>query len=286
MSTAALLGGEATPAPAATETPAATSTTTETPAATTPEATPASNEPWYGTVENQELKGWLDNKGFKDLPTALESAYNMEKLIGKEKVPVPKDDDPESWNKFWEAAGRPKSPEDYGIELPEGGDPEFLNSATTKLHELGLNTQQARALVEWNNEQAAAIAEAREAQMVETHQKEVESLKKEWGHNFKAQEAKADLAMERFNISDDTISKITSGSKVELVKLLSSIGDRMQQDTKQDGGTPTDFATTKAGAIQQINALKADKDFVTKYTSGDTMAVKKWNDLHKVAYSE
>jgi hypothetical protein len=96
------------------------------PPASEPPAQSASNDAWYATlVQNDDIKNWAANKNFKDAGAALESSYNLEKLIGFEKagrtLVLPKDDAPvEEQRAFWQKLGAPEKAEDYKLPIPEG----------------------------------------------------------------------------------------------------------------------------------------------------------------------
>jgi len=79
---------------------------------------------------------------------------NLEKLLGKDRIPVPQaDDDEDGWQRWYAASGRPEKADDYEFErpsLPEGlpYDEETEKSFRTWAHVNGLNKKQARNLYE------------------------------------------------------------------------------------------------------------------------------------------
>src|SRR6478752_2033034 len=102
-------------------------------------APPAAGEPWFKAVADPELKGWLENKNYES-PEAMAAAHRgLEKLLGSEKVPLPKDDaDTEGWERVYKAIGRPDAPEGYGLEKLEGGDEGFAKQMAGLLFEAGV----------------------------------------------------------------------------------------------------------------------------------------------------
>ena len=93
---------------------------------------------WLQGVGDAELREFIQNKGWND-PGEMALGYrNLEKLVGGEKVPLPKGDtDNEGWERVYKALGRPAKPEDY--QLPD------LESAQA-YHKLGLTGRQATGL--------------------------------------------------------------------------------------------------------------------------------------------
>jgi hypothetical protein len=80
------------------------------------------------------------------------SYINLEKLLGREKVPVPtSDDDEEGWHRWYAASGRPESPDKYEFarpdKLPDGldYDEDLEKNYRQWAHQNGLNKKQAKA---------------------------------------------------------------------------------------------------------------------------------------------
>src|SRR5690349_6925227 len=68
-------------------------------------AAPAANQPWYSTMDADNV-AWLESKNWKQddplavLPKALESYRNAEKMIGTppdQLIKMPKEGDSEAW---------------------------------------------------------------------------------------------------------------------------------------------------------------------------------------------
>jgi hypothetical protein len=242
------------------------------------------NAPWYGDIEDSELKGWVENKGFKDPLAALNSMRNMEKLVGADKIALPKDDNEEEWAKVYDKLGRPKEAGDYQLPVPEGEDGAFAGEAGKKMHELGLNTKQARGLAEWWNEQAAGIKETMEVEQAEAAKADAEALKQEWGKDYPTEVEIARRAMRQFEITGDEQEEILSGSKATLTKVLNRIGKSFREDSDKAGSGNNQFSQTKEGAMAEIAQLRSDKDFSAKLYSGDKAAKAKMDELYKKAY--
>jgi hypothetical protein len=86
--------------------------------------------PWLDGVQDTELREFIQNKGWNDPAEMAQGYRNLEKLVGGEKLPLPKGDtDSEGWERVFKAPGMPAKPEDY--QLPD------LESAAA-YHKLGL----------------------------------------------------------------------------------------------------------------------------------------------------
>ena len=120
---------------------------------------------WLPADADPELIGHVQNAGWKDPADAAKSHRELQKLFGADRhgrtVVVPKDDAPaEEWAAFHDRLGRPKTPAEYGIAVPEGGDAKFAEAVAGKLHELGISGKQGQALAAWWNEQAQSVQAA------------------------------------------------------------------------------------------------------------------------------
>jgi hypothetical protein len=93
---------------------------------------------WVEKVADAELREFIRNKGWND-PADMAVGYrHLEKLIGGEKVPVPKgESDTEGWERVYKALGRPATPEDYKLSDME---------SAAEYHKLGLSARQASGL--------------------------------------------------------------------------------------------------------------------------------------------
>lgn len=142
-----------------------------------------------------------------DTPEGLAKSYlAAEKLIGTEKVPVPKTED--DWERWYRAAGRPDKPDDYGFaapdEMPEGlAYDEGLDRRLASLaHDAGLNRRQAETLRaglmdmvrEGGAQQRQALEAARLAE-AEAMADAERALQAEWGSATQARKQVAARAL-------------------------------------------------------------------------------------------
>ena len=80
----------------------------------------------------------------------LESYRHLEKLIGRDKIALPKEGDAEAWNAVYDRLGRPENAEGYEIAVPEGleRDSAFEEQMRGLFHKAGLTKMQVAALAE------------------------------------------------------------------------------------------------------------------------------------------
>lgn len=279
----AMLAGNPAPAPAAAGDGGQAATTTT----AAPAPAPAAGS-WYDSIEDGDLKGYVQNKGWKD-PVELANGYrNLEKLLGGEKVPLPKGaDDAEGWSRVYDALGRPKSADEYSLAVPEGGSPEFAKAAAGKFHELGLSKTQAEALTTWYNEQAQTqISGMQQAQAAKVEQ-DMQALRGEWGQAWDENVELGRRAARQFGLDAGKLEALENAFGTgEMLKFMSKIGRGLTEHTFEGGRSTNSFGMTPEAAKQRINALREDRDFTSKYLAGNTDARSEMQRLMEVAYGQ
>lgn len=176
----------------------------EAPAA--PESPPQS--PWEGL--NGDYKGLVENKGWKSREDALKSYMELERLRGvpeSELLRLPKEGDQEAWNALYARLGRPEKPEDYGLEVPEGGI-----DLRALAHEAGLSKAQVERLQKGLGELASKLQEqhSEAAQQAQARRAEQETaqLKEEWGNNYDKNVVAAQRGVKALGWDADTLDKL------------------------------------------------------------------------------
>ena len=280
MSTTEPVLTPATPAAAA-----PTSTESAPVAAATP---PAAD---WTTGLPDDVKGYVQNKGFKDPGAVLESYRNLEKLIGvKEKlIQLPtKDDDVNAWNEVYNKLGRPSKPEEYKIDAPkQGGDEEFAKWAKNTFHETGLTAKQAEALVAKWAEFTGSRTEAQTQVLAQAAEAQEQALKKEWGAAYDQKIKEGRRAINEFGIGPEMIDKLEGAIGFEpLMKLIANIGSKLAEPEFVTGKAPGFGPMTPEAARQKITSLRSDPEFTRRYLSGGAAERTQMESLHKWASPE
>jgi hypothetical protein len=179
---------------------------------------------------------------FEDTPQglekALESHANLEKLLGHEKVPIPKDvNDVEGWNRFQKAMGIPDKAEGYGLSdpaLPDAmKDVSFDKSKFAEIaHAHKLTPAQAKGL--WETYTKSAVDQYADFQKTQQDQlsKTINELKGTWGDAYQTNVELGQMVINKFS-SDQamndyltaTLSKDPRG-----IKFLAKVGDQFAEN--------------------------------------------------------
>jgi hypothetical protein len=270
-------------------------------AAPAPSNTPAGNDPapapapgtgnWYDSIQDAELKGYAQNKGWKDPVEVLNGYKNLEKLVGQDKIPMPKGaEDKEGWSRVYDALGRPKTAEDYKLPVPEGDTGEFAKVAAGKFHELGLTASQAQGLAEWWNQTQGGQLEQMQQQSAQKSEADLQGLRQEWGKAYDENIELGRRAAREYGLDATKLSAIENALGTgEMIKLMAKIGRAQGEMSFETGDTNKasgGFGMTPAAAQQRISALQQDKDWTAKYLSNNADAVAEMKRLMSLAYPE
>lgn len=292
---AAMTGATATPAATAA---AATTTAASTTTATTT-TTPAAND-WLAAVTDDNIKNWATAKGFdKAGPTqALESAYNLEKLIGFDKagrtIVMPKDDATKEEIKAFQAKlGVPEKAEEYlkSIKVPEGQGTEFATQAAQWFHEAGLTPKQAAVIAEKWNAHAGAIPGQQAEQAVKDSDAAFSKVVASWGKEADANIELGRRAFQQFVPAKDAdaraelFQKMANAVGTETVlKMFADIGRGLGEHKLTAGDGQRSGGLSPAEALAKITALKSDQVWTKAYLNGDQAKIAEITRLHEAAY--
>jgi hypothetical protein len=279
----------ATPTPVTTPVaaPSAPTPAPVVPSTTPPPAAAPAND-WTGGF-NDDLKGYVGTKGFKD-PAALADSYRqLEKLVGvKDKlIKIPDAADSPEWDAIHERLGRPKTAAEYKIDaIPnDAKSAEFTQWAKDTFHGANLTSAQAEKVMgKFGELQAANAAKDAAAGLAQNAHAETE-MKTMWGNAYEQNINIAKAAAKQFGDDPTVISGIekTLGT-VKTMEFFHKLGQGLGEATfttgAGKGGGQVDPSTAKA----QINQLKGDTSFAKKLASGDAQARAQWDKAFKDAY--
>lgn len=256
--------------------------------------TGAAND-WTSTF-NDDTKGYISNKGWKEPAHMLDSYRNLEKMVGAspdQVLRLPKADDPQAadaMNAIYDRLGRPKQADGYKLEIPkENGSPEFAKAASEQFHKLGLSEKQGQDLVKWWNQNQSDAAKVLNESITAKTQVGKDALKKEWGAAHEQNLALARRAAKEFGVSGEVIQAIDNVAGYDgVMKLFHAIGSKLGTDGNfHSGATPAGNGAISPGqARARIAELRADKGWTAKYLNGDQAARAEMDKLNRFAIGE
>lgn len=250
---------------------------------------------WFSSFENAELRGFAENKGWKDPGAAVESYRQLEKTIGvppERLLRLPEKADDPGWGAIKEKLGfaAPAKPEDYGIQVPEGADPQFAAKAATKLHELGVPKDMANALVAWQNGEVEAAQAAEALAQQQRSDADMVQLRQDWGGQFDASTELARRAVAEFGpsagLDADALNHMEAAmGTANFMRLWAAIGSKSGESKFVDGGDANSraFSMSPDAAKSRIAALTQDSGWFARWNNGDVQAVDEWKRLNIIA---
>ena len=267
----------AEPSQQATQSDAGAAALSQAAAAATPQ--PAANGEWYSGIQNETTRTWAQAKGWKDPLAAVESAYNLEKLIGFDKagrtLVIPGEDaTPEQRAAFNSKLGVPENAEGYKLPVPEGMDDGFSKVAAKWFHENGVPAKAAEGVVKAYNEYSAAQqAEQARAFSVQSNQ-EFDEVKAEWGAAYNERIELARRGLVQFLPAANAEERAKMMNAIEgvmgtknFLRFGYQIGAGLGEHKLHDGSGSG--LLTPAQASQKINELKSNKEWAAAYLAGD-----------------
>lgn len=247
-------------------------------------ASPASIS-WTDGIADADLKGYVQNKGWQD-PAEMALGYrNLEKLLGGEKLPMPKGaDDAEGWNRVFDALGRPKSAEEYKLPVPEGDPGTFAKAAGEVFHKTGITQTQAATIAEWWNGQTAAAVEAQKAESAAKAQQDLTTLRTEWGGAYDENVEMGRRAAREFGMDHAKLATIENALGTgEMLKFMARVGRGLAEPSFATGNGGQTFGMTPQAAQSRINDLRNDPAWASKYLKGDADARAEMTRLQALA---
>lgn len=188
-------------------------------------------------------KFWDKDRKTAKIEDMGRSYQSLEKLLGREKVPVPtSDEDDEGWNRWYAAMGRPEDPEKYEFKRPDLPNDLPYDEDTEKAfrnwaHKNGLNKRQANnlydAFVKTQVERHAAYND---------HQKQSRAkieidLRREYGNGYDGKVNLAKTAIREFADPDYLawLDESGMGNDPRMIRAWIKVGEKMTGETQLRG---------------------------------------------------
>lgn len=197
---------------------------------------------------------------------AVKSHLELEQMLGKEKVVIPKDDkDVEGWNKFAKAMGVPDKAEGYGLEDPNL--PEPMKGAYNKekfaqiAHALKLTPGQAKELQKVYAEEMKTSYEKAVKDQQQKMTQTINQLRSEWGDAYETNVELGQMVINKFSSDQETQDFVTAQimSRPEGIKFLSKIGEQFAENKIGEFGYKK-FSLTPDQAQAEIDQIVRDKN--------------------------
>lgn len=225
----------------------------------------------------------------------LGRAYtNLEKLLGREKIPVPVDEnDEEGWQRWYNAAGRPEAPDKYEFQRPELPPDLPYDEDTEKAfrawsHSNGLSKKQAKNLyegfVKTQIERHAGWAKEQQQRKSELEA----GLQREYGGKLESVKAQAGSVVREFADPEfrEFLDQSQLGNDPRMIRFMAKVGAKMQGETRLKGAPPAapdikDYKTAIADFREKHKDALFDRDH-----PNHALRVQEYTHLFQGAHAE
>lgn len=225
-------------------------------------------------LKNSPLFQGYDD-GVEGLAKAASGYANLEKLLGHEKVPIPKgDDDVEGWNRFQKAMGIPDKAESYGLpdpEFPEGMENIAFdkNKFAETVHAFKLTPNQAKGLWGAYTDMMKQAYQNVAKQTQENMQTVINKMRGEWGDAYDTKVELGQMVINKFAGDDESIDFLTSTLVKDPrgIKFLAKLGEQFSE-SKIGEFAYKRFSLTPDEAQKEIDTILSNP----KHAYNDPMA--------------
>ena len=247
-----------------------------------------------GPPEYIPPKFWDGEKKAPKIEDLGKSYMNLEKLLGREKVPLPQsDEDEDGWTRWYQAAGRPEKPDDYEFErpeLPEGlpYDEDTEKAYRNWVHANGLNKKQAKALYEGFVKQSVERHAAWQGHQKEMQAKAQMELQRKYGGQYEAKISKARAALKKY--TDEAYFKYLDesglGNDPRLIDAWIKVGDELAGDERLKGNVQPTTTVADVDKVIREFRTKNEKALFDATHPGHAAAVQELQGLYKMRHAE
>lgn len=223
----------------------------------------------------EDIRGHASLSKFETTEGLAKSYVNLERMLGGDKVPVPKDWEDEGQRTMLLDAIRPKAPDEYKLPMPEGIDDEILKTYSKDeesywrqaFHQAGLSPWQAQKLFEAGVKPRVESYQQSKTDSDNTRQEAVRSLQREWGGAYDANINAARVALKEFAGPEyfAYLDQTGLGNDPQTLRTWAKVGKQIMGDQRLQGGdggasTPADIETAITEHFSKHQAALMNND--------------------------
>ena len=201
-----------------------------------------------------------------DFGNMAKQFVNQRKAIGKDKVVLPgANATPEEKATFYDSIGRPKTPQDYKVDVPdemaEFYTPEVMDEQAKLAHEIGATNEQFAAYMQKSMERDAQLLQQQVDAQKQAVQSAEDSLRKEFGAAYDQRIHVANrLVSEALPNEESQMAFIEKfGSDPDFIRFASVVGSRLVESKALVAELSTD---TPGEAQKKIDSLMATPGYM------------------------
>ncbi len=240
----------------------------------------------------EEIRDHPSLQSINDVGNLGLSYVNAQRLIGADKIPLPKNPTEDDLSNIYSKLGRPDEPSGYAIQadgqiLTEGD----ANTVSDIFHKLGLSKTQASGILDYYRSSIQQTTEAMSKDSEQKRQQIEQSLKAEWGADYDAKVTQANRAVSDIAGEDLLQMVLQDGTKVgnhpAFIKAFANFADFKNSVTKEDtiSENSVNYRMSPADAKAKIDTIMNDRSHAywdRKNPVARDKAVKEVQDLYEM----
>jgi hypothetical protein len=238
-------------------------------------AAPAQAAPWFGTDAPDDIKSFVQNKGWDSPLKAITSYRELESMRGvpaDRLLKLPEKADDPSWSEIRAKVGwkAPDKPEDYGVTVPDGSPPEYAAAITQAAHKLGVPKDTLLALAAENQKFVEAQAAAQDKAITERIAAADAAFAEKFGAKAPEISERIQREASRLGLDAGTIETIEGAlalsSEDGVGKFRSLLADLAQARTEAPlhNGATQQMASTPQQAQAKLDQLTKNPEWAKK----------------------
>lgn len=220
----------------------------------------AQQQQWYSSL-SEEYRNHPSIQKFSDANGLAKSYLSLESLMGRDKIPVPKDaNDLNAWGLYNKAFNVPETIEGYDLKI-EGVENPDLSKAKELMHKYHISNETAQALIDAHIQDVKDYENAKTQAFNAEAEEATKQLKAEWGLKYDENLKTAKNFLEKMSDNKEEFDYFNNkiGNDVHFIKLLSKMGNSISEGSLggfegQVGG----FTKTPAEAKAELDKIMND----------------------------
>jgi len=223
----------------------------------------------------------------KNFEGAMRSLASAERMIGKDKIPIPNENSTQDeWDRFFKVGGRPEKADEYGFKRPEQLPEEYWDDNRAKkfqdvFHKAGISKKQSDAIIEaYNSDVLGELQTMQTNSKLAIEQAEAELVSK-WGNQYQSKIHIGNAAIEKGITDEDHKQRLLQkfGNDPDFIEYSANLGGLFVES----GAIPKPSTTglTKQEIESEILKVQQSDAFLKRNHPEHNITIKKITDLYK-----
>lgn len=218
-----------------------------------------------------DLRDHAALKSHADVVSLAKEHVNAQQLIGRKGVILPGENaKPEDWDKVYDALGRPKDPQGYGIKRPDAVPEDRWDGKRADwwagvAHKAGLTPAQEKAIREATFAADGEGAAARAAAVKQAGEQLDQKLRGEWGAAYDANMKTVEAGLGFMGLDDQTLIGLRGlGLGESMIRALHKIGSSLGDSQLKGSGAGQGGGMTPEQIKAEQKAIRANPAYFAR----------------------